>query len=127
MDAAIVTDEPYRGYVLDSRKAGLAWVVEREVDHGFERIRIRFLTMHLEHMVEKEVSDNGYFYRAVCSIYPLDPRPSPSDIVSVAIEKIKTPLHHVILSIVLRRGHYIGGPPSSFPEYDWEEYQNQRP
>lgn len=100
----------------------MAWVVERSIAHGFEKIRIQILTDHLDYMADEERREPGQFHRIICAIYPLDPRPAPADILSVEIERIKRPLHHVILNVVLKRGHYLGGHDLSIPKYDWEEY-----
>jgi len=124
VESSLIEDpRPRRAYCIDAQRVGLAWVEERRVSNGFEMIRLQALTMHIELMAELELKEPGTFYRAVCAMYPLDPRPSPVDILSVNILHITKPLHHCQMEIILRRGHYIGGPPSSIPHYQWEDYE----
>lgn len=113
---------PRRAYCLYPQWVGLAWVEERRISNGFEMIRLQILTQHIDLVAGLELEEPGSFYRAVCTMYPLDPRPSPPDILSVGIERISRPLHHTIIEVVIRRGHYIDGPPSSIPHYEWEDY-----
>lgn len=113
---------PYRAYCIDAVRVGLAWVEERRVSNGFEQIRLQVLYMHVKMVAELEIKEPGTFYRAVCAMYPLDPRPSPADIIMVKIIRVDKPLHHCQIEVVIRRGHYIGGPPSSIPHYEWEDY-----
>ena len=125
--ATLLTENtrPYRGYCIDARRVGLAWVEERRISNGFEMIRLQVLTDHINLVAEAELKEPGTFYRAVCAMYPLDPRPSPADILSVQILKINRPLHHCQIEVVIRRGHYIGGPPPSISRYKWEEYASK--
>ena len=115
---------PHRAYCIDGQRVGIAWVEERRVSNGFEMIRIQILTQHVDLVAGAELKEPGVFYRAVCAMYPLDPRPSPPDILSVEIERINKPLHHTHIVLTIRRGHYIGGPDSSIPHYEWEDYDH---
>ena len=113
---------PRRAYCIDAQRVGIAWVEERRISNGFEMIRLQILTEHINLVASGELKEPGIFFRAVCAMYPLDPRPSPADILSVGLERPDKPLHHSIIEVVIRRGHYIGGPLSSIPIYKWEDY-----
>lgn len=123
----IVDPRPRRAYCIDAQRTGMAWVEERRISNGFEMIRLQLLTIHVELIAERELKEPGIFHRAICAMYPYDPRPSPPDILSVNIIRIRKPLHHCQVEVVIRRGHYIGGPISSVPHYEWEDYESPRP
>lgn len=114
-----------KGYCIYGERVGLVWIVERRVAMGFESIKLRMLTIHLDYMMEKEHTNPGLLHRAICDIYPIEPKPSPQDIVGITVTKIIKPLHHINITLTIKRGHYTGGLPESISVYDWSNFDEE--
>ena len=109
-----------------------SWCVirSRKIEKGFERTSLGISAASFNAIAEEARRRPETLKESVCAIYPDQPRPVPEDILEIAVEMDKATSNGILLTVLIRRGHYLREEdilPSSISKYEIEEIEEDEP
>lgn len=102
-------------------------VRSRVVKKGFERVQLSITQRSFDAIV-REACRPISLKESICAIYPDHPRPVPRDIVEMDVQKDMVRKSKVLLTVLIKRGHYYTKEevdPSSISNYLIQEVEDE--